>query len=151
MTPRPVPRRRAASPSNLVALALALTLTLASLAGCAGSGTGSATDAAPACVAPPSPVLPETAGSLDETSTGAYCLAPDATIAVFLHAGAASSPRWTAITSSNTAVLAPRRTGVLTPPVGVTPGIFGAVATGTATLTSSTPDGRDWTVTVVVR
>jgi hypothetical protein len=86
---------------------------------------------------------------LDESSSGAYCLAVGSSIDVYLHAP--GTARWSPVTSSAPDVLGPQRTGVLTAPVGVTAGIFGGLRAGTATLSSSRPDGATWTVTIVVR
>jgi hypothetical protein len=104
----------------------------------------------PSCQAPPEAVLPHTAGALDETSSGAYCLALGDSMGVFLHSTDTARLRWAEIKSSDAGVLKAQQTGVLTAPVGVTPGIFGATAAGTATLSSTEPDGHTWTVTIVV-
>jgi hypothetical protein len=122
-------------------------LAAAVLAGCDGKPPV----AAPRCASPPEAVLPDTAGSLDETSAGAYCLGPGQSIAVFLHSPAPARLRWAPIQSSDPAVLKAQSSGVLTAPLGVTPGIFRGLVAGTATLSSSAPDGHAWSVTVVVR
>jgi hypothetical protein len=57
-------------------------------------------------------------------------------------------PRWSPAASSDRTVLAPRTSGILTAPVGVTPGVFQALAPGTVTLTSHlAPDGA-WKATI---
>ncbi len=126
----------------LAAVALAVPLALAA---CGGTGPTQS------CAQPPEAVRPDSAGALDESSSGAYCLAVGTTIDVYLHAEAATRPRWPGIVSSAPDILAAQRTGVLTPPVGVTVGIFGGLRPGTASLSSVRPDGRKWSVTVVVR
>jgi hypothetical protein len=123
---------------------LAVLLCLA-VSGC--SGTSSQT---PTCQKPAEAVLPGAAGTLDETSTGTYCIRTGDTLDVFLHAPAPAQ-RWTPIASSKPDVLAPQRTGILTAPVGVTPGIFAAMHAGTAVLSSSRPNGPSWSVTVLVQ
>jgi hypothetical protein len=124
---------------------------LVATASCAGPGPAGPPPA-PACQQPPEGVRPESAGSLDETSSGTYCLTVGALIDVYLHVAPPATGRWSTVTSSDPAIVAPRRTGLLTAPVGVTPGIFGGVTPGTATLSSSRPGGGGtWTVTIVVR
>jgi hypothetical protein len=136
-----------------VSLAISVASLLVSIAGC-GDGHGNQAAAPPpppSCQQPPAAALPGAAGSLDETSAGAYCLPAGQTIDVFLHSPASATGRWTPIVSSDVAVLRPQRTGVLTAPVGVTPGIFGGLRPGTATLSSTGPDKRTWSVTIVVQ
>jgi hypothetical protein len=128
-----------------VRLRLAATAALLLASGCAQNPPA----AAPSCQAPSEAVRPGAAGTLDESSTGAYCLAAGQTVDVFLHAPTPAQ-RWTPVASSDTDVLAPQRPGVLTAPVGVTPGIFTAVHAGTARLSSTRPNGPSWSVTVVV-
>jgi hypothetical protein len=48
-------------------------------------------------------------------------------------------------------VLRPGNNGTQTLVIGVTGGIFDAVGTGTAHLSSSRADGSSWSATVVVR
>jgi hypothetical protein len=120
---------------------------LSGLAGCAGQAPGAA---APSCRQPSESVLPNTSGSLDETSAGAYCLRVGEAVAVFLHGQSTARLRWAPISSSDQVVLAPKSTGVLTAPIGVTPGIFAGRTPGTAKLSSSQPGGATWSVTIVV-
>jgi len=128
-------------------------------AGCSASAATpsaapSTSQTAPHCHQPHRASLPHAWGSLSETDSGAYCLPLGRQIDVFLTAPGHNperSARWNAIRSSAPEVLAPTNTGVLTAPLGVTPGIFLGRAPGTAVLTSSTPTGKPWTVTVVVR
>jgi hypothetical protein len=137
-------------PAVAVLVAAGATPAVAACArGTAPATTATAVSSRPACHQPPEATVPGAAGALDETSSGAYCLPAGQAIDVFLHA-ADPAARWSPIKSSDPAVLRPQRTGVLTAPVGVTPGIFGGQRSGTATLSSSTPDGRTWTVTIVV-
>jgi hypothetical protein len=133
-------------PAAMLSSLVALT-PLFALAACAGTGTA----AQPSCQQPGEAVMPGAAGSLDETSTGAYCLQVGQSIDVFLHAQDPKTTRWAAVTSSDPTILQPQRTGVLTAPVGVTPGIFGGLRAGTATLTSTQSTGQTWTVTIVVQ
>ena len=93
--------------------------------------------------------MPGAAGTLDESATGSYCLAVGQVIDVFQHAPTPAQP-WSPIASSHPEILAPQRTGVLTAPVGVTPGIFAARRAGTAELSSTRPGGPSWSVTIVV-
>jgi hypothetical protein len=116
----------------------------------AASGCGSTGPAPAACQSPAEAVMPGVAGTLDETSTGTYCVSTGQILDVFLHASTPAN-RWTPIASSQPDVLAPQRTGVLTAPVGVTPGIFAAMRAGSAQLSSSQPNGPSWSVTVIVR
>jgi hypothetical protein len=133
-----------------VGAALAAVLAIASCAVSRPASTAAAVPSVPACRQPPPAVLPHSAGSLDETSSGAYCLPAGDNIAVFLHAGAGPSTAWAAITSSNPQILEPQPSGVLTAPLGVTPGIFAGTRAGVATLSSTAANGRAWTVTIVV-
>ena len=71
--------------------------------------------------------MPGAAGTLDESATGSYCLAVGQVIDVFLHAPTPAQP-WSPIASSHPEILAPQRTGVLTAPVGLYGGYFGAAA-----------------------
>lgn len=121
---------------------------VAGMAACAAPQAAGAPP--PTCQQPPEAAIPGLAGALDETSSGAYCLAIGASMGIFLHSTDTEKLRWTAITSSASGVLKAQQTGVLTAPVGVTPGIFGATAAGVATLSSTEPDGHSWAVTIVV-
>jgi hypothetical protein len=129
------------------------------LSGCGGgaAAVSDGTGKAPACKPLPPAQLPHLAGSLTQDDTGSYCLPLGARLGVFLTAtgpgagpGAPPSHRWSEITSSAPRRLAAANSGVLTPPLGVTPGVFVGVAAGTATLGSRTPDGKGWRVTIVV-
>jgi hypothetical protein len=136
--------------SRPAALTLAA-LCLSTVAACAKPGQATSPEAAPACQQPAEAVMPGAAGMLDETSAGAYCLPVGSLIDVFLHAKDPKAARWSAVASSDPSVLQPQRTGVLTPVVGVTPGIFGGMKAGQATLSSVLPGGSTWSVTIVVR
>ena len=88
-----------------------------------------------------------------EDNNTRICLHPGEELTVFLKAGATPDPRWAPITTSDPAVLRAESSGILTPVIGVTPGVFRAVAPGTAQLQSSLagPTARTWSVVVVVR
>lgn len=122
----------------------------------APSATGSSSPAR-GCRKPPAAAVPGAAGALDETDSGTFCLAVGERIDVFLTAPGGHRPgatRWAGITTSDARVLAPRSSGILTAPVGVTPGVFQALAAGTAELTSDVPAAggrRSWHVTILVR
>lgn len=144
-------------PAVRIAAALAATALLTT--GCAAAtaatpSTAPSTPQAPRCHQPRPAALPHAWGSLSQTDSGAYCLPVGKQIDVFLTApgdSPAQSARWGQIRSSDAQVLAPTSTGVLTAPLGVTPGIFLGRAPGTAELTSATTTGKPWTVTIVVR
>ncbi len=108
-------------------------------------------------------MLPRTAGTLTEADSGTFCLPAGGQLAVFLAplTGAdgtnaangvtsAAANRWSGVVSSAPQVLAATSTGVLTAPVGVTPGLFQGATAGAARLASSTADGRSWQVTIVI-
>jgi hypothetical protein len=65
-------------------------------------------------------------------------------------AHAAQGTRWQAIGSSSPRVLVPAGNGVMSAPLGVTPGLFVARSAGTSVLTSTFPGGKAWSVTLVV-
>jgi hypothetical protein len=93
--------------------------------------------------------LPHSAGTLTQTDSGTYCLHVGGQLDVFLSAdGPQMSARWSPVTSSAPQLLASASSGVLTPPVGVTPGVFVATAPGTVQLSSRTSDGKRWQATV---
>ncbi|MEZ0094044.1 hypothetical protein [Streptacidiphilus sp. EB129] len=155
----PTPRSRThRSRSRRSASVLVLLAVAALTAGCSGGGSdvtaAAATTPPPACKPPAPAVLPHSAGTLDQTSTGAFCLPVGQSIDVFLTAPNTTAPqsdRWAEVASSDSAVLSPGNTGVLTAPLGVTPGVFVGAVPGTSVLSSHSPDGRAWQVTVVVR
>jgi hypothetical protein len=139
----PFPRRRltAAVAACLIALFPATLL----------SGCASAPPASPACHSPEAAVLPHTTGSLTQADTGTYCLAVGQTLDIFLTAPSGSSHiRWGQITIGDTSVLGYGNSGVLTPPVNVTPGVVVGLSRGTTTLSSALPSGKKWTATIVV-
>ncbi|MBM9507962.1 hypothetical protein [Actinacidiphila acididurans] len=145
--------RTGASPSGRPA-ASAASLTPSSPAGtpaATSSGPTTATD----CEQPPPAEVPGAAGALTEAESGTYCLAIGQQLDVFLTAPGGhkpGAPRWTPIATSAPHVLSPRSSGILTAPVGVTPGIFQALDPGTAELTSNVPGtDRTWHATVVIR
>jgi hypothetical protein len=125
-------------------------------AGCTSSAARPAAAASPspqACKPLEAPVLPHAAGSLTEQDSGAFCLAPGQILDVFLTApvNAAAGTRWSQIQDGDRTVLGYGNSGVLTPPVNVTPGVFVGAGHGATTLSSTLPDGKKWQVTVVVR
>jgi hypothetical protein len=124
-------------------------------AGCtaAQAEPASAPTSLPACQAPEPAVLPDAAGSLSETDTGAYCLAAGQVLDVFLTApaGSAKGVRWGHITVADSGVLRYGNSGVLTPPVNVTAEVFVAAGRGATKLTSALPGGKVWSATVVVK
>jgi hypothetical protein len=137
------------------ALGLLATAALAAAGGCSPNAATAAPvrpAALPACHSPEAALLPHTAGSLTQADTGAYCLSPGQTLDVFLTAPtAADQPaRWSKVTIGDTAVLAYGNSGVMTPPLDVTPGVVVGLGRGTSTVTSTLPDGKTWTATIVV-
>ncbi|KOV65254.1 hypothetical protein [Streptomyces sp. MMG1121] len=102
----------------------------------------------PACAKLPDDVLPHSAGQLTQQHSGVYCLPHGQRVDVFLTAG--KSGRWQPVHASGNGVLAPANTGVMTAPVGVTPAMFMGATDGTAVLTSTTPSGHRWKVTIEV-
>jgi hypothetical protein len=149
-------------PRGRFALLAALTF---SAAGCGSAGHSPASDAPsspPACRAPEAAVLPHTAGSLSETDSGAYCLAAGQVLDVFLTAPMNTAPantaspntapaiRWSRISTADTAVVGYGNSGVLTPPINVTAGVFRGLTRGVTTLSSTLPNGTVWRVTIVV-
>lgn len=103
----------------------------------------------PACAKLPDPVLPHSAGQLTEQQNGVYCLPRGQRVDVFLTA-AKSGDLWRPVQASGS-VLAPTNTGVMTAPLGVTPAMFVGTTDGASVLTSSSPSGKTWKVTVVVK
>lgn len=131
-------------------------------AGCSSSGTGT-TQAQPSsqaavslstCRAPEPATLPHAAGSLTEADSGVFCLGLGQILDVFLTAPAQSTPgtHWDHISADNTSVVGYGNSSVLTPPLGVTPGVFVGTHRGVATLSSVLlPAGKIWKVTLVVK
>ncbi|MGW5658632.1 hypothetical protein ACWEWG_00810 [Streptomyces sp. NPDC003758] len=154
-TPPPPPRHFAAGLSAaLVATALltGCTSAAATSAPPAAPPTSSSTAVAVRCHQLHPATLPRSAGSLTQADSGAFCLRVGQRVDVFLAApeGAVQGTHWRAIGSSSPEVLAPVGTGVMTAPLGVTPGLFVARSPGASTLTSTCPDGTSWRVTLVV-
>lgn len=132
------------------AASTASTASTASAAPAAGqTGTGAAPAATAACKQPPAGSLPGSAGALTQDDSGVFCLAVGGRIDVFLtRPGTSGTTRWSGITTSDPKVLAPADGGMLTAPMGVTPGLFHAVSAGQSRLESRLPDGRTWQVTI---
>lgn len=107
----------------------------------------------PACRAPEPATLPHAAGSLTEADSGVFCLGVGQILDVFLTvpSNAAPGTRWTQIKIDDTSVVGYGNSGVLTPPVGVTPGVFVGAHSGTTTISSTLPNGTPWKVTLVVK
>ncbi|WP_369394880.1 hypothetical protein AB5J72_50965 [Streptomyces sp. CG1] len=103
----------------------------------------------PACAKLPAGVLPHSAGQLTQEHKGVYCLPRGQRVDIFLTAR--KSGRWQPVHIAGNGVLAPANTGVMTAPVGVTPAMFVGTTDGTAALTSTTPSGGRWKVTIEVK
>lgn len=170
--------RRPAPPSHhraRIFLALAALLTALTAAGCStasparGKATPSPSTApshaspaagrtAPAptggpCKTPPAADIPGAAGALTQTASGTFCLTVGRQLQVFLTAPGpprADAARWSSVTSSDLSVLAPRSSGILTAPLGVTPGVFQALSPGTVELSSRLAPDREWHVLIQV-
>lgn len=131
------------------ALALALT------AGCTSAhpAPAAAPSSLPTCRAPEPATLPHAAGSLTEADSGAYCLNAGQVLDVFLTApaDAPAGSRWSQIRTADTSVIGYGNSGVLTPPVNVTAGVFVGAERGATTLSSTLPNGTTWHVTLVVQ
>ena len=106
--------------------------------------------ALPSCHAPGPASLPHSAGSLTQADSGVYCLGAGKFLDVFLTAPAGASGRWSEIRITDTSVLAYGSNGVMTALRTVTPGVVVGYARGATTITSSLPDGKTWTATIVV-
>jgi hypothetical protein len=113
------------------------------------SAVAAAAAPAPACTQLPAGVLPHSAGQLTEQQKGVYCLPKGGRVDIFLTAVRGS--QWGQVQASGAPVLAPANTGVMTAPLGVTPGMFVGTADGTAVLSSTTKSGQSWKVTLVVK
>jgi hypothetical protein len=103
----------------------------------------------PACAKLPDPVLPHSAGELTDQQSGVYCLPRGQRLDVFLTAPK-SGDTWQPVQASGS-ILAPTNTGVMTAPLGVTPAMFVGTSDGMSVLTSASPSGRSWKVTIVVK
>ncbi|MBR7831233.1 hypothetical protein KDK95_33310 [Actinospica sp. MGRD01-02] len=153
--PRTATRRRLPHSAARRLACLALLSPLAALSACSSSSTPNAAvvtsnAALPACTAPADGGLPHTAGSLTQTDTGAYCLGVGKILDIFLTAPAGSAAGWSEIRIKDTTVLAYGNNGVMTAMRGETPGVVVGRARGVSTVTSTLPDGRTWTATIVV-
>ena len=156
-------RRAALLPTALLAALLT--------AGCSGAQADSGTPGPPpgkaspsgtarpsssqSCRKPAPADVPGAAGALTQADSGTFCLALGSQIDVFLTAPGGQKPgvtRWTPVSTSAPHVLAPRTSGILTAPVGVTPAVFQALTPGTAALTSNVPGtAHTWHVTILIR
>jgi hypothetical protein len=112
---------------------------LGALAGCGDSGT-SHTASAPHCKKAPAGIGPDATATLqDQDAGGTYCLPLHGVLTVYLHAPV-TEERWSDITATpSDGALAPRSTGVLTLPRGVTAAIYEARRRGTVALQSTRP------------
>jgi hypothetical protein len=135
------------------------------LAGCclaplalAACSSASATTAAvtarpsalPSCQAPAADGLPHSEGSLTQEDSGTYCLGVGKLLDIFLTEPAGASGGWSQIKITDTSVLEYGNNGVMTAMRGETPGIVVGRARGVTTVTSTLPNGRTWTATIVV-
>lgn len=94
----------------------------------------------PHCVTPPEGIGPDAYGTLQNADDGrTVCLPKGKELTVFLKADNVDGPLWTPITTSDTAVLVPGNTGIMTLVRGVTGGIFSGARVGTARLASQLP------------
>lgn len=94
----------------------------------------------PHCVKPPEGVGPDAYGTLQNADDGrTVCLPKGKELTVFLKADNVNGPLWSVIQTSDTAVLVPGNTGIMTLVRGVTGGIFSGARAGTARLTSQLP------------
>lgn len=104
------------------------------------TGSGPAPTKPPHCVTPPEGIGPDAYGSLQNADDGrTVCLPKGKELTVFLKADNVNGPLWSPIQTSDTAVLVPGNTGIMTLVRGVTGGIFSGARTGTARLTSQLP------------
>ena len=100
-------------------------------------------------------MLPHSVGSLTQADTDAYCLGVGKLLDIFLTAPSGTSAsgsggHWSQIKITDTSVLAYGNNGVMTALVGVTSGVVVGRSRGATTVTSSLPDGKTWTATIVV-
>jgi hypothetical protein len=154
-----LPRERARVRSRRC-LAAALIIIAAVGLGCSSGGNEAAP--VPKCEKPPEGIGPDADATLQDGDAGrTVCLKQGDVLTVFLHAPV-NEERWRQITTADHAVLAPRSSGVLTLPLGVTAAVFAATGKGTARLESTRPpcsppatSGCDashrWSARVVVR
>lgn len=148
--PRTTTRRQ-----RIAACCLAFVLTPIAVAACSATSASTATVATsnaalPSCTAPADNGLPHSAGSLTQTDTGAYCLGVGKILDIFLTAPTGSTARWSEIQIKDTTVLAYGNNGVMTAMRGETPGVVVGQARGVSTVTSTLPNGKTWTATIVV-
>lgn len=152
------PRTRRTPTKTLLAALTACCLAPLALAACspatsavaATSGAPATSSPLPSCQAPGPASLPHSAGSLTQADTGVYCLGVGKLLDIFLTAPAGSTDRWSEISVTDTSVLAYGNNGVMTAMRDVTPGVVIGRSRGTTTVTSTLPDGKTWTATVVV-
>ena len=118
-----------------------------------GAGTGASVTSAAVCVALPSAIGPDVAGSLGPADSGGrFCLHVGQRVSVFLSVpmAQADSGKWAAITASDDTVLQAVPNGALTLVRGVTAGIFAGERAGSSRLSATRPTGQSWQVTIVV-
>lgn len=144
--------------ARLLAALAACCLAPLALAACSPATTPvAATSSAPAspaplpsCRAPGPAALPHSVGSLTQADTGVYCLSVGKLLDIFLTAPAGATTRWSEIRITDASVLEYGNNGVMTAMRDVTPGVVIGRARGTTTVTSTLPDGKTWTATIVV-
>lgn len=97
-------------------------------------------------------MLPHAAGSLTQADTGAFCLATGQILDVFLTTPPHNAPgtRWGRIKVDDVSVVGYGNSGIMTPPMTVTDGVFVGAHRGATTISSSLPNGTTWKVTLVV-
>jgi hypothetical protein len=134
---------------------LAAALVVVLLAACGSKAKTSSS--LPACQPLPEGIGPDAAGTVQlEQNGGTFCLRRGDVLTVFLKGSPDDeAAKWQPIRASDSNVLEPRSTGVMTLVRGVTGGIFAGGKQGWATLTStrsSCPSGTlcTWKATVVV-
>jgi len=153
--PRTATRRRLQRSAACYLAGLAALAPLAALSACSSTSASTATvvtpnAALPSCTAPADGGLPHSAGTITQTDTGAYCLGVGKILDIFLTAPTGSTAGWSEIRIKDTTVLAYGNNGVMTAMRGETPGVIVGRARGVSTVTSTLPDGRTWTATIVV-
>jgi hypothetical protein len=140
------------STHRLFALAACCFAPLA-LAACSGASATTATVSnatLPSCTAPTDSGLPHSAGSLTQTDTGTYCLGVGKILDIFLTAPVGATGGWSQVQINDTTVLAYGNNGVMTAMRGETPGVVVGQTRGVSTVTSTLPNGKTWTATIVV-
>lgn len=104
------------------------------------------------CVDPAPSLVPNTDASVQQTDNGkTFCLRTDQTLAAFLRGSGAPAAVFAPLRTSDPKLLESVTNTSMTLPAGITAGFFHATGPGTATLSSTAPDGQPWQVQVVIR